>query len=170
MKVVATIGADVMDFVAKRMPLMFGDSIRYAGPYQAIGVLDESNTLVAGVVFNEYQQTFGTIMVHLAADTPRWASRNVIRAILSYPFVQLKCRKVWGATPDHLTRVLRFNHGIGFVREAVLRHHYGEGRHAVITSMLASEYRKFYIDPSGVVALRKHKDKMRPFLEIKEAA
>lgn len=141
-------GPEVMDFVARRMPAMFGDSIKYAGEYAATAVVDEAGHIVAGIIFNDYMPQFGTIMVHLAADTPRWATHNVVRAVLHYPFMQLRVNKVWGATPANLTRVLRFNRGIGFTQEAVLGQHYGQ-LNAVITRMLAKDYKKFYLDEGG---------------------
>src|SRR5262245_36357458 len=128
---------DTMDFVAKRMPPIFGDSIRYAGEYRAAAVIDENGTMQAGVVFNDYHPEFRRVQVHLAADTPRWATRNVIKEILGWAFVNAGCIKVWGATPAYLSRVLRFNGGIGFTRHGVIPHHYGEGNHAVVTGMLA---------------------------------
>ena len=169
MKVVRTIGPDVMDFVAARMPAMFGQTIR-DGKYAGLGVLDENNTLVAGVVFNDYWPIFGTMQVHLAADTPRWATRNVVKEILGYAFVDAAVDKVWGCTPSHLKRVLRFNAGIGFTREAVLRHQYGKGCHCVVTSMMKDEYAKFYIDPEGHKALFKHRQKVQQAIRQREAA
>lgn len=170
MRVLWGADADVMSFVARRMPPMFGDSIRYAGEYRAAAVIDGEGVMQAGVVFNDYQPNFGTVMVHLAADTPRWATHNIVKEILGWAFITAKCNKVWGHTPSHLTRVLRFNHGIGFVREAVLRDQYGTGRHAVVTGMLAKEYRKFYIYTGGIQALLRHRAKMRFQPNVKEAA
>ena len=170
MRVLRGYNADVMDFVAKRMPPMFGESIREAGRFVGFGVIDESGTMQAGIIYNEYQPQFSNIMVHLAADTPRWATHGIIKEILGYAFVEIGLHKVWGSTPNHLTRVLRFNSGIGFRQEGVIRDHYGPGRHAVVTGMLAKEYRKFYIDNGCVQALRQHRAKMRPLMEMKEAA
>lgn len=170
MNVLRGYNADVMDFVAKRMPPLFGEGIREAGNYVGLGVIDRDGIMRAGVIYNEYQPQFGTLMVHLAADTPRWASPGVIKEILGYAFVEIGVNKVWGATPAYLARVLRFNAGLGFTRDGVIRHHYGDGNHAVITSMLAKEYCKFYIDNGGIQALARHRAKMRHFLETKEAA
>lgn len=146
MKIIHDKQTEVMDWVAARMPLMFGDSIKHAGPYAALGVVDDKGELIAGTIFNDYHPTFSTIQVHLAADTPRWATTNIVRGILAYPFLQLRVNKVWGATPAYLERVLRFNKGIGFTREGVLRHHFGPNQHAVITGMLEKEYRKLYLN------------------------
>lgn len=170
MRVLRGHSADVMDFVARRMPLIFGESIRTDSEYVGFGVIDNAGTMQAGIIYNQYQPTFGNIMVHLAADTPRWATRNVIAEILGYAFVEIGLHKVWGSTPAYLERVLRFNHGIGFTREGVIRDHYGPGRHAVVTGMLAKEYRKFYIDNGGIQALHRHRAKMRLPTNVKEAA
>lgn len=169
MKVARNIGPDVMDFVAARMPNIFGQSIR-GGKYAGLGVISEAGELVAGIIFNDYWPTFGTIQVHLAADTPRWATRGVIKEILGYAFLEAQCNKVWGSTPSNLIRVLRFNAGIGFSREAVLRHQYGEGIHAVVTGMMAKEYRKFYLEPEGAKALFRHRQKVQQVIKCREAA
>lgn len=150
----------VMDFVAKRMPPMFGDGIRYAGNYVGLGVIDDTGTLVAGVIYNEYQPQFGTIMVHLAADTPRWATHGVVKEILGYAFLEARLNKVWGSTPAHLLRVLRFNRGLGFKREAVVRNHYGS-QHAVVTGMLAHEYKRFYLEEGGKARLARLRADLR---------
>lgn len=169
MKVVRTIQNDVMDFVAERMPAMFGQSIRN-GAFAGLGVLNEDNVLVAGVIFNDYWPVFGTMQVHLAADTPKWATRNVVKEILGYAFLEAKVDKVWGCTPSHLKRVLRFNAGIGFTQEAILRHQYGHDRHCIVTSMMKKEYAKFYIDPEGTKALFRHRQKVQQALKYREAA
>ena len=166
MKVVRGIGPDVMDFVALRMPLIFGQTIRH-GRYAGFGVLDAENTLQAGVIYNSYEPTFGTLQVHLAADTPRWATRAVIKEILGYAFVEVGVNKVWGATPHTLTRVLKFNHGIGFTREGVLAYQYG-AQHAVVTRMFAKDYKRFYLDDDGIQALQRHKAKMRPVSKVQD--
>jgi RimJ/RimL family protein N-acetyltransferase len=166
--VARNIGPDVLDFVAQRMPLIFGDSIRQGG-YAGLGVLDDDGYLVAGVVFNQYEATFGTLAVHVAATTPKWASRNIIRVILGYAFEEVGVNKVWAAMPHTNYRAIRFNQGIGFKREAVLSHHFG-AQHAVITAMFAKDFKRFYADDGGIQALKRHRVKMRQVLQIKEAA
>lgn len=110
---------------------------------RAIGVVSGDN-LVAGVVFNEYQHEYGTIAVSVAAETPRWAAKGVIRGILAYPFEQLNVNKVWSAMLHTNERAIRFNKGIGFRQEAVLRDHFGVGKHAVVTRMMRRDYQQKY--------------------------
>lgn len=114
------------------------------GPSSAIGVTDEQGQPLAGVVFHDYQPDYGTIQLSAAASSPRWASRRVIASILSYPFRQLGVHKVWTATQHTNTRAIRFNKGIGFVQEGVLRDHFGQSVHAVICRMLKQDYEARY--------------------------
>ena len=65
-------------------------------------------------------------------------------AILRYPFVQLAVNKCWTAIPHDNERAIRFNKGIGFKQEAVLRHQFGPKRHAAICSMMRGEYLRRY--------------------------
>lgn len=131
--------AAVAEWVASRIPHLYGEFRDFA----AIGVWDDAQ-LAAGVVYNDHQPEYGTLQLSMAADTPRWAQKGVIRALLHYPFEQVGVNKVWTATPHRNERAIRFNLGIGFTREATLRHHFGRKNHIVICSMLANEYRRRY--------------------------
>jgi hypothetical protein len=130
------------------------------GPCQAIGVASGpySDDILLGVcVYHDYQPQAGTIQISFASISPRWATRDVISQLLAYPFEQLAVRKVWMAIPHPSQtevprsvtamrrlglRTLRFNVGIGLRIDGVLRHHFSRNRHAVIVSMMQSEYRK----------------------------
>lgn len=109
---------------------------------RAVGVMDD--VLIAAVIYHDYYPENGTCQISVASDSPRWAQRGIIRALLSVPFEQYGVQKLWSSMRQDNKRAIRFNHGIGFKQEAVLRHHYGHGQHAVITSMLDKEYRKIY--------------------------
>lgn len=113
------------------------------GPCRAIGVAtgnQPDDTLLAVVVYHDYVPSYGVCQLSMAARSPKWASREAIRGLLSVPYEQYGCRKVWTATPSDNLRAIRFNEGIGFRREAILRHHYAPRRHAVICSMLRNEF------------------------------
>jgi RimJ/RimL family protein N-acetyltransferase len=114
------------------------------GPCTAIGVAsgdDADDELYAVAVFHDWQKAAKTLQVSMAARSPRWATQGTIRALLHYVFEQAGANKLWVAIPDNNSRAIRFNLGIGMVREAVLRHHCGWNRHAVILSMIEPEYR-----------------------------
>ena len=129
----------VAEWVARRIPHVHREFRDFA----AIGVWD-GEKLAAGVVYNDHQAKYGTLQISMAADSPRWAQRGVIRALLHYPFEQVGVNKVWTATPHENERAIRFNLGIGFTREATLRHHFGRKKHCVVCSMLSNEYRRRY--------------------------
>jgi len=121
------------------------------GPCQAIGVASgygSDDQLYAVVVFHDYQPTLSTIQVSMAATTPKWLTRGVIQGILHYPFQQLGVFKIWGAIPHENKRALRMNLGIGLRQDGLLRHHFGKRHHAVIVSMLKTEYErsKWFVD------------------------
>jgi RimJ/RimL family protein N-acetyltransferase len=132
-------------WVASRIPHV-GDA--GFGPCQAIGIAREGR-LVAGVVFHDWQPAALTLQLSMAADTPLWASRAVLRGLFAYAFVTAGVHKLWTATPHDAARVLRFNRGVGLKPEATLRHHFGPRRHAVVSSMLRAEWERSPWHPGG---------------------
>jgi len=113
-------------------------------PGTTIGVApNDEDILIAGIVYHDFQEKFGTIQISMAADSPRWAQRGIIRACLHYPFEQLGVGKVWTAIASDNRRAIRFNEGIGLRREAILSRHFGS-KHAVICRMLRKEYDRLY--------------------------
>lgn len=135
-------------WVAKKIPHMSGGSF---GGARAIGVVtgfSPRDRLLAAIVLHDYHPRYRTIQLSAAsAGDPRWASRKVFREVLAYPFLQYGVNKVWVAIPHNLKRVIAFNKRIGFQQEAVLRDHFGPGKHAVILRMLAQDYDRLYLEP-----------------------
>jgi RimJ/RimL family protein N-acetyltransferase len=132
---------DVAAWVAERIPHV-GAGVGF-GPCRAIAVARDG-VMAAGVVFHDWQPRSGTMQISCAAASPRWASRQVIKTLLAYPFDKAGAQKIWVAIPHDNERAIRFNKGIGMKQEAVLRHHFGAKRHAVILSMLKREYEVQY--------------------------
>lgn len=136
------------DWVQARIPHMRNGF----GPSRAIGVADgedETSKFFAAVVYHNYVEQAGgwkTCEVSIAAATPRWAQKGIIRALLSVPFEQYGVDKLYSLMLKDNDRAIKLNLGIGFRQEAVLRHHFGKGQHAVVTSMIGKEYRKLYGD------------------------
>ncbi len=96
----------------------------------------------AVTAFHQYDPAAQTMQVSMAADTPRWARRGVIAALLRYAFDRAGVFKLWTMQPDHEAgrRAARFNEGIGFRREAVLLDQYGPGIGAILTAMTRPEW------------------------------
>jgi RimJ/RimL family protein N-acetyltransferase len=119
----------------KRLPLY--DPDESFGPCACLGVWDGENILAAMVVYG-YSRRKGQCHIAMVADTPKWASKSVISALLKYPFEQLGCRRVTTYTASKNERALRFNRGMGFKQEGLMRHAYGEDD-CVIMGLLKEE-------------------------------
>ena len=129
----------VEGWIVPRIPHMHGGSF---GLCMAAGVV-RRGVMVAGVVFHEWQPEYRTLQLSMAADSPRWATADVLGGLFRYAFVTAGANKLWTATPHTNTRALRFNHGIGMKQEATLRHHFGPKSHAVVCSMMAAEWQRY---------------------------
>ena len=128
-------------WAGSRMPHVGADGFPGA---RAIGVAtgpEAHDQLLAVVVYHNYVEAYGVCEVSIAASSPKWAQRGVIRALLHYPFEQLKCRKLYGTILSTNKRACKLIKGLGFKGPAVLRHHFAQGQHAALYDMTASEYR-----------------------------
>ena len=110
-------------WVLRRLPLY--DPDESFGPCRALGVWDGKAILGAMVVYG-YSRRKGQCHIAMAADSPKWATRSTISALLKYPFEQLGCRRVTTYTASRNERALRFNRGMGFKQEGVMRFAYGD--------------------------------------------
>lgn len=111
--------------------------------YAAIGVA-RNGEVIAGVIYHNFIPDYRGIEISMAATSPRWATRENIKALLAYPFEQLGCRWVMTCTPHTNERALKFNKGIGFVQRGVLPDFYDHKRHAVLMTMPARTYAKLF--------------------------
>jgi len=114
-----------------RIPYMRGGSF---GPCICGGVVRDG-ALRAVVVFSEWQPEYGTLQASIASDGPGWATRDVLREMFRYAFVTASANLLWSSIRADNAAAIEFNRRLGFRRDAVLRHRYGRGKHAVITSM-----------------------------------
>lgn len=110
------------------------------GPAYAIGVLDQSNTLIAGVVYHNWDPDCQTMELSFAADTSRWLTRNLIRELMDYAFSTVGVNRVHSLTPKSYTAARRFIETFGFKREGVATDGFGPGEHAIISRLLKREW------------------------------
>ena len=82
----------------------------------AIGVA-RGGEIVAAALFANHQGP--TIEVTFVTSTPRWASREMVRGILQYPFVQLGCKRVTAVTEACNKPARAFLERLGFRQEGV---------------------------------------------------
>jgi RimJ/RimL family protein N-acetyltransferase len=108
-------GADEMvtDLVRSRIPHMRDKSF---GQCSALGVV-RNGALLGGVVFHNYQGF--CIEVSWAFDSPRWASRDVLRTLFSYPFGQLNCVRLTSLAPRSNKKSRKAVVQLGFKLEGV---------------------------------------------------
>jgi len=75
---------------------------------QTIGIIDDSGRLVAGFLYNNYDRYAGVIEITTAAlPGCRWLSRETIRRLYQYPFLQLGCQMVVGRVAADNEQLLR---------------------------------------------------------------
>lgn len=65
----------------------------FEDPFTTMGVFD-GETLVAVMLYNNWQPEAGVIEIHGAGITPRWLTRPVMRQMFGYPFNHLGCQMV----------------------------------------------------------------------------
>lgn len=138
---------DVAEWVESRLaPAGLGHAPR--GEFSTIAVFDEARgKVLAGVCYHFFEtHDDGTksMAMTIAADSPMFATRGTIKALLHYPFEQLGCFKVWATTIHTNERAQRFLKGVGFVREGILRHQFGYKRHAAFWGLTKPEYLSRY--------------------------
>lgn len=131
--------AAVADWVAARIPHVGrGEAF---GPLAAIGVARDGR-LIAGAVFHNYLADYATGEVSFAAESPRWATRGNVRAILSVPFAQYGWRRLSAVVRHDNEAAARLLTGLGFKREGTAREFFASSPrvHGVVFGMLAREY------------------------------
>jgi len=94
----------VAHFVASLIPHCrrgFGDNAK------AIGIIDNEGRLIAGIVYHNWDPDSGIIEISGAAIPGKyWLTRETIRRMYQYPFLQLGCQMVVQRTPADATRLL----------------------------------------------------------------
>lgn len=108
----------------------------------AIGVHD-GRELVAGALYAGF--TEDNCEMSIAAASPRWAQRGVIRALLHYPLIQCDLRRVTAIVPHDSGRTLRFLRGIGFKQEGTLRDWFAPRVHGAVMGFLRRDFDRLFV-------------------------
>jgi len=88
-----------------------------AGEEQYIGLINEDGTIAAVTAFSDYNGA--SIRMHVAIEGK--LNREYIRYCYSYPFQQLKIKKLIGLVDSNNKDALRFDLHSGWVQEAVIK-------------------------------------------------
>lgn len=113
----------VAAWVKARLPTMQREDS--FGEFTAIGVTVD-NRLAAGFIYNNWQPRYRSIEMSIAADTPKWISKNIVHNLLAYPFWQLNINRLVLVTAADNIRACRLGDGLGFVREAEMKEFFGD--------------------------------------------
>jgi hypothetical protein len=122
----------VAQFVAERIKLNVDDLY----PCTAMGFA-RTGGLVAGVVFNNYRKY--DIQLTAVSEDTRWLTKNVLREIFSYPYIQLGCERTTAVTGRKNFRTRKLLEGLGYKLEGVARKGLDGRQDAICYGMLKSE-------------------------------
>jgi hypothetical protein len=133
-------------WIAHRIPGMNADDLRRHAA--TVGVVLKGD-LIAAMACGGKER--GNVEITFAADSPKWATRDTIRTLMAWPFVQMGCHRVTTRIAASNTRAIRFNEGIGFKREGVIRQGWGPGEDCVLLGLLRGEAPEWMV-PHGILA------------------
>lgn len=101
--------------------------------------------LCGGVIFNNY--TGASVSNHIWGRDEHWIDRDLLWISFHYPFIQLRCRKVFGQIPANNKRSLDFSLKIGFKIEARIREVFPD-EDLIVVAMKREDCRWLKIKPS----------------------
>jgi len=105
--------------------------------------------LLGGVIYTNY--TGASITMHTAGFDPAWVNRDMLWVCFHYPFVQLKCNKLFGQVPAWNVKALEFDLHLGFKEECIIRDVYPEGD-MILLSMRKEDCRWLKLRPRTIAA------------------
>lgn len=103
-------------------------------PCKAIGI-EKNGKLTAGVVYNQYQHGL-LIEMSIASIDKSWATRHNLKALFSYPFIQLNLKRVQALCSLKDEGVQMFLKRLGFTQEGSHPCAYHDGGDALSFGML----------------------------------
>lgn len=90
-----------------------------AGNFTICVGIEREGKLIAVVAWDNWRGV--SVEVTIAADSPRWATRQTITTLMSYPFMQLKCQRITSFVRKGNKRARKLNEGLGFKLEGRMR-------------------------------------------------
>jgi len=125
----------MLEWIAQRIPAM-GPGYEWQMA-SAIG-LGHKGKIIAGMAVHNYLPHYRSCELTFASDTPIWATKISMRAMLAYPFEQLGVRRIMTVIAESNVRAIRVNEHLGFKLEGRCR--YGCGNEdALIFGLLKEE-------------------------------
>jgi len=130
-------GAD--EIVAKFVSQMIPHARRgFAPDARAIGVLRDDR-LIAGMVYHNYDAEADSIEMSGASVDPRWLTRETLKAVYDYPFLQCAVQMSYMRVPVENERLLRqlAAYGYAFVNAPRI---FGRGRDGVLCFLTVEDW------------------------------
>lgn len=103
---------EVRDAVVRFVARQIKGAERGFGNCATMGVID-GKTLIAGMVFHNFNPECGTIELSGAATSRRWLTRAVFNAMFGYAFDQCGCQMLVARHSEHNTRLRRMWSAVG---------------------------------------------------------
>lgn len=114
-----------------------GAQFLYGSDCKATARLHADGSIAAVVLYTRFARS--NVEMSIASDgSATWADRRFIRAVFSYPFLQLEKRRVTIITSEHNDRMLQQATRLGFTQEGRLRGWYGDDD-GILFGMLREE-------------------------------
>src|SRR5580765_3324740 len=108
----------VADFVARtKAKSGFAWSTGFADRnLRAIGIVNDDNELIAGLVYFNYNPEAGTIEMSVEAlPKQRWLTRETLAVMFQYPFIHCGCQMLMTRTSIRSEHVLRMLAAMNFM-------------------------------------------------------
>lgn len=86
-----------------------------------MAVVNDANTIIAVMVFYDYDKDAGVIQISGAADTPRWLTRPILKEMFGYAFNEVGCQAVVMRVDPDNTRLHRILTAYGFTMHRLPR-------------------------------------------------
>lgn len=108
----------MLEWIARRIPAM-GAGYEWQKA-RAIGLVAKGK-IIAGMAIHTFLPHYKSCELTFAADSPLWATRQSIGAMIKWPFIQLGCDRVMCVIASSNKRAIRINEGLGFKLEGTCR-------------------------------------------------
>jgi hypothetical protein len=113
---------------------------RHGNPlFQTMGFARDGKLLCVVVA---YHFTKDNLFMAFAADSPRWASKENVKALGIWAFDQLGVKRVTATVKKNNKRARKFDEGIGFKFEGKLRR-CAEGTDIIVYGLLRDEHNEW---------------------------
>ena len=108
---------EIERFIARGLPHLdngFGECV-------TIGVANRKNELIGGMVYHNWQPSYGVIEMSGLSIDPNWLTLTILHDLFSYPFDQIKCQLVVMRVSENNKRLDRILTAYGFEKYRIPR-------------------------------------------------